>query len=185
MITMEDYKKVGNAIDLATNQDTLNMIVQDDEMHVVGDPLKTKVEKHDYTVRFAFPNNERYKKLLKNEQILNETKNYLLIEQKFEDIFVPPRLHSSVLSSFSELYSLFTFVTDDGEVRRLNSEEEKVVLDMLSEEITDKMYHVVAVILGISKEYENFMLIGDVIKSVIQIVTDFPEIVNDTDLFFV
>ena len=184
MITMDDYREVGKAIDFATSQDTLNLVVQDEEMHVKGDPSDTKVEKHDYTIRFAFPNTEKYRKILKKEQILKETKNYLLVAQTFTDVFVSPRMHSAVLSSFADLYSMYTFITDDGEVRRLEPDEEKMVLDMLGEEMTSKMYHAVATILGINKNMEDMMLISDVVITMVNIILDFPEIVNDTDLFF-
>lgn len=184
MISYEDYRSIGNAIDFAKEQDTVNMVIQDDEMHVKGDPNDTKLEKYHYTVRFAFPKTEKYRKMLKNETILKETDNYLLIEQEYKDVFVSPRLHSSVIASFADVYKLYVYITDDGEVRELNGDEARVVLEMMNEEMTASLYHAVATVLGVSKEFEDFMLIGDVVKTMINLIMDFPEIINDTDLFF-
>ena len=184
MITLEEYRDVKSAMNESLEKDTVNLVIQDDEMHVVGDPNKTKVKKHDYKVRFAFPNTEKYKKMLKNEQILKETANYLVMEQEFKDVFVSPRLHSSVLSSFSEVYAMFVYITDDGELRDLTPEEELNVLKMMGEDVTNRMYHAVATVLEIESDYEDFMLIGDVVKVMVQLIVDFPEIINDTDLFF-
>lgn len=183
-LSFEEYKKMKEAMDNAENSDRPYAVVEDDQIHVVGDVNDTEKITHDYTIQFAYPNNESWREYASKWKKIGESKNYYGVEKEFKDIFIPPMIQTQALSTFAELYSFFYKVTEDGSVKALTLDEARVALRDLNQEMTEAMCHAVASILGIEREEEKFMLpFPSVIRTFIRMCDDFPELINGVDFF--
>lgn len=184
MITMENYGEIQNAINFAKQDDTPIVAVTDDEISVLGDPNKTQKKVKSYRIRFAFPKTADWIKAIGQENIEKSTENYIVTTMEFKNVTITPRLQAKVVSSFVELYSFFQKVEENGAVVDPTLEDIRMILSELSNDIEDKMYNAVSSVLGISAKYTDYMVISDVIRTTAQLIVDFPEILNEADLFF-
>lgn len=184
MLTLENYKGIQDAIEIAREDDTPILAVSEDEIAVLGDPNKTKAKKGNYKIKFAFPKTEEWIKSVGAEKIEKYTQNYIVTSMEFKDVTVTPRTQAKVTAAFVELYAFFTKVESDGTVVDPTLEDVKSILSELTNEIEDKMYNAVATVLEISPKYADYMLLGDVIRVTGQLIADFPDIINEADLFF-
>lgn len=181
-ITYEQFLEMKKRFDAAENDTTPYAIVDDDEkIKVVGDVSKTEVKKFDYTIQFAYRNTPQNKELLKGENIFNETENYIAVERKYTDAWIPPRRWTDVTSTLIQLYKFFVAVTRDGTLRDLTPDEALVALETMNSEMIDAMCDVVAVTLAIPPEDAQYMLSTSAIGATMQIANDFPEIINGVD----
>lgn len=184
MLTLEEYREIKEKMDEAQEDDTPYATVTDDELHILGNPNNTKTKSHEYTVGFAFPRTKEWEKSVGEENILKKTDNYIYMERKFEDVFITPRMQAAVVSSFVEFYAFFQKINADGSVEEPTLDEIRVILRELSGELEAAMYNAVGKVLGVKEELIDFMIIGDVVKTCLKLIGDFPEIVNEADLFF-
>lgn len=179
MITMEEFEKMKEAMEKAEKDETPYMAVANEEMHVLGDPNKTETKKGEYKIRFAFP-----KKWEVKDEVIKETDNFKVVERTYHDVMISARLHPSVISSFVRIQSFFSMIEDDGSIREPSEDEVKMLLEELNDEMTETIYNAVGAVLKLSPEEKDCMLITSVMTTVIQIINDFPEIINEADLFF-
>lgn len=186
-MTVEEFIAMKKAMDEAENDDTPYAIMDtaNDELQIVGDPNKTELKKYEYKIQFAYPNTEKWEKVLDDAdvKVLKKTDNYLGVERTYKDVWVPPRSYMAVQTSFAELYQFMNVVSDDGEIRDLTDDEIIVALRMLDQEMMDAMYHAVATVLRIPQEEEEFMLPTLTMAAVMAMIKDFPEIINGMDFF--
>lgn len=181
-ITREEFEEIKRRFDEAENDDTPYTVLANDEIGIVGDPDRTEKKKGEYTIRFGFPNTPEWRKAIDPKEIFKETENYIGVKKTFSGIFISPRRHSIVISAFTELYAFFNYITDDGELRELTVDEIPMALRMLDENV-DAVYKAVAAILGLEEEVAEWMFQTDVTTTLIQMIKDFPEIINETDFF--
>lgn len=181
-ITREEFEELKRRFDEAENDATPFAIVANDEVGVVGDPNKTETKKGTYTVQFGFPNTKEWKEQFKPEEIFKETDNYIGVEKTYENVFISPRRHSTILAAFTELYAFFNYIEDDGELRELKEEEIPAALELLDDNI-DAVYRAVGAVLGIDNALCEWMLHTSATYTLLKMVSDFPEIVNETDFF--
>lgn len=187
-MTVEEFFAMKQKMDEAENDTTPYAVMNSDgdELNVIGDVNKTEVKKHDYTILFYYPNTEAWKETLKNRtdlSILRYTDNYIICRRVFKDIWVPPRVYTAVQTAFVELYQFFNTVSEDGELRDLTYDEAVKALRMLDQEMIEAMVHAVATVLQIPREEEDFIYSLGLPTVVIQMVGDFPEIINGVDFF--
>ena len=181
-ITREEFEELKRKFDEAESDDTPFAVVANDEIGIVGDPDKTEMKKGEYTVKFGFPNTEEWKAQIDPKDIFKETENYIGVERTFKDVFISPRRHSAVLAAFTELYAFFNYITDDGEVRDLTEEEIPHALVILDNNI-DAVFKAVGSILGLDEAVYECMIPVSASTTLVKMVADFPEIINETDFF--
>ena len=184
-MTYEEFMELKKEMDEAENDTTPYVVIEDDEIGVVGDVNKTEVTKHDYVIQFAYPNTDAWKKRLESEgvKILKETPNYIGVERTYRDVWVPPRIYTAVQTAFGELYQFFNVVMDDGTIRDLTDEEIMQAIRILSQEMMESMCHAVATVLRIPQNEEQCMLPTMTMAAVVRMIQDFPEILNGMDFF--
>lgn len=180
MITLEEFKAMQKGVAEAKNDETPYLAVIDDELHVVGDVNKTEHKRFSYTVRFAFPNEDKYR----NEKVIKETPNYLICEREYNNVFIPARRHPTVLNAFVRVESFIMAITDDGDVRDVTEEEAKMLLQMLDDEIVDAVSDAVGKVLGLTPFEAQCIVATSAVQVITQMQADIPEVINEADLFF-
>ena len=97
-ITYEEFVEMKKKMDEAEEDTTPYAITDGDEISVVGDVNKTEIKKSDYVILFAYPQKPQWKERLKSEgvSIKAETPNYIVVEKTYKDVWVPPRVYTSV-----------------------------------------------------------------------------------------
>lgn len=180
MMSYEEFKALQEQYEKAEQSDKPYVGAKDDEIHVFGNANKTEKETHTYKVKFAFPKVDEYR----GENIIKETDNYLVAVREYKDVFIPARRHASIISAFTEVEALFREVTEDGEVRDLSEEEMRMVLDVISEEMEDRVINAVAKVLRIDEDEKEYMIVPYAMQTIVEIMANAPEILNESDLFF-
>lgn len=184
-LTVEEFIEMKNKMDEAENDTTPYAVTDHDEIMVVGDANKTEITKHEYTIQFAYPNNEYWRARVESQgmKILKETDNYIGVERKFKDIWIPPRVYTAVQTAFAEVYQFFNMATEDGQVRDMTSEEMIAALRVLNQNMVESMCHAVATVLRLEPEEEECMLPTSTMATIILMIEDFPEVINGMDFF--
>lgn len=180
MITFEEFKELQERYKEAEQDDTPFLVTQDDELHVAGDPNRTERKEHDYIVRFAFPKTDQYR----NEKIIRETDSYLLCEREYKNVFIPTRRHSSVVNAFIRIAQFMNQVNEDGTVRTMTEDETRMMFEALSDDIADAVIDAVAKVLRLSEFEADCMIVTSAMEVITQMVSDIPEVINESDYFF-
>lgn len=185
-MTVEQFIEMKKKMDEAENDTTPFAILDDeDEINVVGDVSKTETKKHDYTLIMYYPNRDELRKKLDKEGVTieKETPNYLVFRRTYRDVWVPPRIYTAVQEAFTEVYRFFNVITDDGGVRDLTEEEVGEVLRIMGQDVMERMIHAVATIFRMPQWEEECVYSLQMPVIVMQLIDDFPEIVNGVDFF--
>ena len=184
-MTVEQFIAMKNAMDEAENDNTPYAVVANDQIQVIGDVGKTEVKKHEYKIQFGYPNTEEWRKALEGADVrlLNETENYIGAERTYKNVWVSPRMHTAVQTSFVELYRFFVATNDDGELRDMDANEIVEVLRLLDQQMIDAMCHAVGSVLHIPVNEEEYILLPSAVEAIMQMIKDFPEIINGVDFF--
>jgi len=186
-MTVEQFIEMKKAMDEAENDTTPYAISDETEgLQIVGDPNKTELVKYQYSFYFWYPPKATWKSRLEkmpDVEIVEETPNYIKCKRTFKDVWIPPRIYTSVQTAFAEIYQFFNVITEDGSLRDLTDDEMVMALRMLSQEMIEAMCHAVATILRIPENEEQYMVSITVIPVVMEMIRDFPEVINGMDFF--
>lgn len=189
--TQEQYGELLKATEEAKQDDTPYVAIADDEIHVLGDPNKTEVKKHDYEISFAFPNTAEWKSALEQsgDSIEKETENFLRVTRTFKNVWLAPRRASHVAEAFARLQAFLNKVTetnDEGEIeiKQMSIEEMMDMMRDLNIETEEALYRAVGAFLGLTEQEREFMLLPSVIYNVVKITLDNPEVINGSDVLF-
>ena len=188
MISVDQLGELKGAIEKAREDDTPYIGIKDDELHILGDPNKTEIQAADYVVHFAFPNTEEWRARAeyKGDEIGNVTKDgrYFLSTRKFNNVYLSPRRMGAVVSALAQIESFLYKITDNGEVKELNYEEAVATMQVMNGELSDATYDLVATVLRIPYDEEEWMLPMNTIENAVKIAKNNPSAVNEADLFF-
>ncbi len=200
MMTYEEFEKKSkaeqmneflNAAEEAKKDDTPYVALVDDEINVLGNPNKTEVIKHNYTVDFAIPNTPQNRAMLKasDTKIEFESENYLRIKRVFKDVYVPARRATDIAEAFTRVQAFINKVTvlnDEGDLEiSIHSEDEMLqVMSELNTEVEDAMYRAVGTFFGLSDYDADCMILPSVIFNAIMISVNNPEVMNGSEVFF-
>lgn len=185
-LTVEQFIEMKEKMDNAENDTTPYAITdEDDNIAVVGDVSKTETKKHDYTLIMYYPNREEFRQKIEKEgvPIIKETPNYLVFKRTYNDVWVPPRIYTAVQEAFTEVYRFFNVIIENGEVRDLTEEEVGEVLRIMGQDVMERMIHAVATILRMPQWEEECVYSLQMPSIVMQLIEDFPEIINSVDFF--
>lgn len=186
MMTMEQFKELKGAMDNAQTDDTPFISTTEDEIHVFGDPNKTEIKSADYTVLFAFPDNEKWRKKIKanGDKVVKTIDRYVIVERKYKDVYLSPRNVGNAITALTMIESFMNEITEDGEVKPLSYEQMLSLMNTMNNEISDSVYELVGAVLRIPYEEQEWMLPMNTTENAVKIVLNNPSAVNEADLFF-
>lgn len=188
MMTIDQFGELKDAIEEARNDDTPYIGIADDEIHVQGNPNKTEVKPADYVVYFAFPNNEEYNRRArgKGDTFLrfSDDNRYAIYKREFNNVYLTPRRITAVVSTVAQIESFIYKTTDNGEVKDLSYEETQALMQVMNGELSDATYDLVATVLRIPYDEEEFMLPLNTVENAVKIALNNPSAINEGDLFF-
>lgn len=181
-ITIDEMVKAQDAIDKTHEDDTPFSVVTENGMHVVGDVNKTEIKKHDYTIRFRFP-----KEMANNvdqKDIISSDDNYVVVKMEYNDVHIKPRYDLDISAAIVTILPYFYSLNE--ETKKVGKRSQKEMIELVKgmcKEIGDDMYHLVAVVLGVDKSIEEYMVWDDVVDTFTRIPQDFPEVFNEAGVF--
>ena len=188
MLKMEQLDDLKLAIKEAEKDDTPYIGIKDDELHILGDPNKTEVKAADYVVHFAFPNTEEWRARIEanGDKIdkVTEDKRYVLVNRNYKNIYLSPRRMGAVVSTLAQIESFLYKITENGEVKELNTDEMMSVMTIMNGELSDATYELVATVLRIPYDEMEWMLPLNTVENAVKIAYNNPSAVNEADLFF-
>lgn len=189
MLTLDQFTELKDAFKEAETDDTPYIGVKDDEIHVQGNPNNTEIKPSDYVVYFAFPNTEEWRARAKAKGYAITGKGtsdgrYFEAKGVFKNIYLTPRRVGAVVSTIAQIEQFMYQVTDNGEIKELSTEDIKGLLTILNGELSDATYDLVATVLRIPFDEEEWMLPMSTVETAVQIALNNPSAVNEADLFF-
>lgn len=161
-MNIEEYKAVDEAIDKAEEDTTPFLVVNGDELNVVGDANKTKVNTHDYKILFRVVKDGKYE----------------WSEQEFKNVYITPRNDIRVSRMLTQMMPYFR--KEDG--TKFTQEEAKQILE--NDSLLDIIYDTVAAVLGIPEKLADYMEPASVLRACVQIMKDMPNAVNEANTSF-
>lgn len=176
---LDAYKKMEESIDNAPESPTPFPVVKNEKLSVIGDANETQVNKHDFTIVFRLPEG-----VADGEKVPGG----VLKEVEYKDVFVAPRQSGKVISSLCRMLPFFRKIIDtaDGGKEGVSFTRDEVV-EMLAEfgdEFVDDMYDLVGKFLKIDDALVDYMLPESAMKATLQILNEYPEIINEAEAFF-
>lgn len=172
---LKGYEEIKQGIDDATQSDTPFLISKDDKLSVVGDANKTEINSHDFKIVFKLPEGTT------DGQKVN---GGVLKEIEYKDVFVAPRRATKVTSAICKLMPYFRKVAENGDVEEYTPDEVINLIAEWDDEMIDTMYYVVATFLEVDDRLVDYMQPSSVLKALTQIVHNYPEVMNESDVFF-
>ena len=172
---LKGYEEIKQGIDDATQSDTPFVISKDNKLSVVGDANKTEINSHDFKIVFRVPDGTTEGK---------KVSGGVLTEVEYKDVFISPRRATKVTSAICRLLPYFRKVSENGDVEDYTIEEITQLVADWDDEIIDTMYHVVAVFLQVDDRLVDYMQPSSVLQALTQIIHNYPEVINESDVFF-
>ena len=172
---LKGYQEIKEGIEDATQDDTPFIVSKDDQLSVVGDANKTEINKHDFKIVFKLPEGAVDGKKV-NGGVLKEV--------EYKDVFIAPRRATKVTSAICRLLPYFRKVSEDGNIEDYDAEDIFKLVGDWNDEIIDTMYYVVATFLDVDERLVDYMQPSSVLKAVVQIIKEYPEVINESDVFF-
>lgn len=183
MLTQNDLLEIQKKMREAESDTTpFTVIDGDGNMSVVGDVNKTEPKTYDYVVRFRIP--AKYKNLVSGgEEIVGG--KYVIAEVAYPDVYITPRMDMIIVNCLNELKPFLVEIFDDGESKDRSREElGKFVMSTLTNNaIMDAMYNLVKTVVGVDEALAPMMMYDSVFENVLNIIRDFPEVINEEDFF--
>lgn len=181
MLTIDNMVEMSNALDKAQEDDTPFLAVTKDSAQVVGNPTKTEKKTHDYKVIFIIPH--EWKPKIGSSRIISEDDYELMVEAEFKNVFVPGRYRIDVVTAVTGVLPFLRKTAPNGNVEAFTIDEYGEILKTLSSEILDALYTVVAKVLRIDSDFAECMHPISAIVTAIKMFNDFPDVLNESDLF--
>lgn len=147
-------------------------VLDNGELAVVGDANKTEINKHDYTITFKVPSEEGGKMV------------YKTVKKEFKGVYITPRQEPKVIRLVTQLKPFIVKIKEDGGLENRTDEEILDIVTSFPDEIYELMYQLVTAVLNVNPALTDFMVAGDVMVAVGQIITNYPEMLNEADTFF-
>lgn len=188
MLNIEHATELRDALKEARKDDTPYMAVDDNEIHVFGDPNKTEIKPADYTVKFLFPNTDEFKKMVERTGdkagSVTDDGRYFYCEREYKNIYLSPRNIGNAISALAQIEQFLFNITEDGELKDLSYEEMQSLMNVMTHELSNQTYELVASVLRIPYNEIEWMLPINTVENAVKIVYNNPSAVNEADLFF-
>ena len=181
MITIDNMVDMSTALDKAQEDDTPFISTTKDSVQVVGNPMKTEKKTYDYKVLFVVP--IAWKDRIGTGRIIKEDDYEAVIEAEFKNVFVPGRYRIDVVTAVTGVLPFLRKTTPTGNVEAFTIDEYGEIIRTLSTEVLDAIYNVVATVLRLDKDFAECMHPISAIVTAIKMFNDFPDVMNESDLF--
>lgn len=178
-MTQDEFLKIKKAIDKAEEDDTPYAGVVDDKIVINGNANNTELKKHDYEVKFILP--KEMKSMFPDAE---EHGKYILATIEYKDVYITPRQNLKVTSAMAQILPLFRKLQEDGDIESLSDADAIEIYGALDDSVIDAFYRLVSVALNVDESLVDYMAVSSVIGNTVQIIQDFPNAVNEADLFF-
>ncbi len=171
---LKAYNDIKEGIDAAPESPVPFPVVKDDKISVIGDANQTEINKHDFKILFRLP-----------EGVVDgeKTEGGVLKEIEYKDVFITPRQSGKVVSSLCKMLPFFRKLAGK-EVEEYTYDDIVTILAEYGDEFVDEMYNLVGKTLKIDDALLDYMVPGSAVSATYQIITSFPEIVNEAEAFF-
>lgn len=183
MLSQNDLMEIQRKMREAEADTTpFTVIDGDGNMSVVGDANKTEPKTYDYVVRFRIP--AQYKDLVKGgEEIVGG--KYIVAEVAYPNVCITPRMDIKIVNCLNDLKPFLVEILEDGESKDRDKEElgKFVVSTLTNDAIMDAMYNLVKTVVGVDDALVPMMMYDSVFENVLNIIRDFPEVINEEDFF--
>lgn len=171
-----------------THEDSTPFVLHKDDgnIEIVGDPNKTENKKHNYVIKYRFSEKE-FNELFPHgvdADVTTVAKHWKVIEVEYKDITVKPRRDLGMVGAITKVFPYFYELKDDGSMRRYNTEELTEVFFVAEDELIENMYRIVTFFLDIPKKEAEYMTCVSVLRTMGELIMDFPEVFNEAELFF-
>lgn len=187
MLSQNDLMEIQRKMREAEADTTpFTVIDGDGNMSVVGDANKTESKTYDYVVRFRIP--AQYKYLVSGgEETLQEIVGgkYIVTEVAYPNVCITPRMDIKIVNCLNDLKPFLVEILEDGESKDRDKEElgKFVVSTLTNDAIMDAMYNLVKTVVGVDDALVPMMMYDSVFENVLNIIRDFPEVINEEDFF--
>lgn len=168
------YEEIKEGIDKAPESPVPFPVVKDEKMSVIGDANETQINKHDFKITFRLPEG-----VAEGQKVAGG----VLKEIEYKDVFITPRQSGKVVSSLCRMLPFFRKIVDKG-VGEYTQEDVQELMAEFGDEFVDDMYDLVAKVLKIDDALIDYMVPASAVAATVKIVTDYPEVVNEAEAFF-
>ena len=183
MLSQNDLMEIQRKMREAEADTTPFAVIDGDgNMSVVGDANKTEPKTYDYVVRFRIP--AQYKDLVSGgEEIVGG--KYIVAEVAYPNVCITPRMDIKIVNCLNDLKPFLVEILEDGESKDRDKEElgKFVVSTLTNDAIMDAMYNLVKTVVGVDDALVPMMMYDSVFENVLNIIRDFPEVINEEDFF--
>lgn len=169
----EDYDEILKGIDDAENSVIPFPVVSDDEIVVVGDANETDIKMYDFDITFQIP--------VKGDDGIVR---YRTENKHYKDVFITPRRNSAIVRTIVDLLPYFKKPDENGNLSSYTEEEVADLLENFDEAVYDRMYMLVAAVLGIDERLTFFMTEDSVWSATANIIRQYKATVNEATTFF-
>lgn len=181
-MTPEQFMEISNNLKKAEADDTPYPVVNEEKVYVVGDPNKTEMKKHSYTIQFRYPRSKQpYFQGIESAKVVG---SFIIFDVEYTDISVPAAKDLKLITSITKMMSFFKKIEDDGGVENLSGDEMIALLESVDEDILDSVYAVIGAFLAIGEDELSHVLIPCAFETVNKLIGDFPEVFNEGDAVF-
>lgn len=176
----KDYLKIKRNIETA-EEDTKPVVgVIGNDVVVNGDVNNIKIEPKDYTLHFIMPTY-----MTEGTEAIDQGNGYSVLDIEYRDIFPTVQDNMKYTSALVQLLPFFKKLKEDGTIENLSDEEALIsIFDNMKDEVVDALYRLVTVVLGVDDALKKWISPFSLIATGAQIIEDFPNIINQADLFF-
>lgn len=181
-VTIDDMLKIQEGLEKAHEDDTPIPIVTKEGLSVVGDPNKTEIKKHDYTVIFRFPTVLADQMNIEEDAIVKKTDDNVWVQVEYKDVHIQPRYDLEIQAALVRIFPYF-YNLKEKRAEKKTQEELIAMVKEMCREIGDDLYDIVTVVLGVDRDLENYMDWNSVQTNISRILDDFPEIFNEAEGF--
>lgn len=170
----DQYNELLSGIDEAEKSTIPFPVIGDDEIVVVGDANQTDIKSYDFEIEFQIPE--------KNEKTGELT--FKSLKKEYKDVFITPRRNSAIVKTIVDLVPYFKKADKDGTLHSYTEEEVVEIIMNFDNEIYDRMYSLVAAVLGIDDRLKFFMTEDSVWMATAKIINQYKAAVNEATTFF-
>lgn len=171
-MTQEEYIKTRESMEKAEQSTRPFAIPGDDEIIVAGDANDTAVNKSNFKITFRIPKE------------IDGKIQYQYTDIEYTNVFITPRQDSRIVKMIVDLLPFYQKASDDGGIEKYDSMEILELLSSFPDAVYDRLYDLVASVLGVDERLKIFMTTDSVLTAFAQICEVFPEVVNEADAFF-
>lgn len=183
MMSEKDLLRITEAMKEAEKDDTPFQVTDGENMNVVGDPNKTERKSVDISILFRFPT--QFLGDMKDSATMVADGKYGLVEIEYKNLCITGEMDLALVSQLMVLEPFFVEVLKDGNTEYRDEEALRAIIrdNLSNRKILSAMYEFVGIVCGMKEELIPFMYYESVLESFIKIITEFPEVLNETYFF--